>query len=546
MTTASPTQSQLQERVANALRRLDALESTYESITIGQLVAMRARTHGSRAAIEIFERGQRATYSEIDRKSNRYARALRAFGVCKGDRIGIMLPNRIEFVILWLAMAKLGAVMVPINIHYMPSDVEFILSDTKAKFAIVDESTWPVLRAMNAWPQDLDKNRVFLVGQSSETGTNLDELVEDLDDSAIETDVRPDDLATIQYTSGTTGFPKGCMLTHEYWGVCSCACAYLDYQAYERYLCWSPFFYVFGQWLVLRTFRQGGTLYVAQQASWSRFLSWIRDYGIQSCSLPGRIAEAAGAPPRCLRQVSQYDFWSPETIRKFRERLGVRVQNGFGMTEIGYGTQVPRDIEEIDYVCSLGIRAPFRSLRLVGDDGRPTPVGEVGELWVSGRGIFTGYWNKPQANAECFEGEWFKTGDLFRRDELGFYWLVGRKNDIIQRSGDNIVAREVESVIREIPEIAEVAAVPVRDDNRGQEVKIYVELKREGCPSDLTVQRILEHARARLDVFKVPRYIAFTASLPRTTSSNKVLKRELMAIGDPLSGAYDSEERRWR
>lgn len=202
---------------------------------------------------------------------------------------------------------------------------------------------------------------------------------------------------------------------------------------------------------------------------------------------------------------------------------------------------------EIDHEgAPFGMRAPFRKLRLVDADGTPTPVGGAGELWVSGRGLFKGYWRRPEANAESFEGEWFKTGDLMRRDEAGFYWLVGRTKDMIRRSGENIAAREIEAVIRELPEIADVAAVPVRDERRGEEVKVYLELKTGLTRDDVPAERVLEHARARLAPFKVPRYVAFVPTLPRTVASNKVVKRELMDIGDPLSGTYDGEEKRWR
>lgn len=545
MTSADPTRGQLQERVAIALRKLEALESAYETTTIGKLASTQALTHGTKIAIDIFERGERATYSEMDRKSNSYAHALHAFGVRKGDRVGMMLPNRIEFPILWFAMAKLGAVMVPINIHYTPREVEFVLSDTQAKFAIIDESAWPVFSAMNPWPQDLSKERLILVGQASATATPLDKLLKGVHDAPVDEDVHPEDLLTIQHTSGTTGLPKGCMLTHDYWGVCSYVYSHVDHQPYKRHLSWSSPSYSYWPSIFLKSYRQGGTLFLAQRIDWSRFIDWITEHRIEWCSLPRLIAEAADDVPRCLKQLSQYDGWSADTVRRFRERFGVPSHYPYGMTEIGYGTQMPPDLDEMDDAGSIGIRSPFRALRLVNNDGSPTAVGEAGELWVTGRGIFKGYWNKPEANAERFEGEWFKTGDLMRSDELGFYWYVGRRKDMIRRWTENIAAREVETVICEIPEIADVAAVPVPDDKRGEEVKIYVELKEGVTPVDL-VERILAHSRARLAAFKVPRYIAFTSALPRTTSSNKVLKRELIATSDPLSGAYDSEEKRWR
>ncbi|WP_316397819.1 class I adenylate-forming enzyme family protein [Bradyrhizobium sp. 33ap4] len=544
------TKGQLQERVANVLRRNEALESAYETITIGELVSTRARTHGSRIAIDVFDRGERATYLEMDRLSNRYGQALRAFGVRKGDRVGVMLPNRIEFPILWFAIAKLGAVMTPVNMRYTPREIEHVLGDTRAKFAVVDESAWSAFSAMKPWPQDLAIERVVLVGQrSARTSISLDQLLKGISDTPVEEDIHPGDLLNIQYTSGTTGFPKGCMLTHDYWGVFSCQGACWDEQPYERYLSAQPFFYVDPPTHLLNSYRQGGTLYLAPQLSSTRFISWVKHHRIEWCQFPQLIARQAEAANEdgttALKQVLNWG-WSPVTVRQFRKRFRVPTQEAYGMTEIGFGTRMSKDFDELADSGSVGIRAPFRRLRLVNEDGSPTPVGEVGELWVRGRGIFKGYWGKPEANAALFEGEWFKTGDLMRRDELGFHWLVGRTKDMIRRSSENIAALEVETVIREVPEIADVAAVPVRDVARGEEVKICVELREGITPDDLTVERILEHARAHLAAFKVPRYVAFTSALPRVNTSNKVLKRELMSMTDPLAGAYDTKEKRWR
>lgn len=540
-----PTRGQLQDRVANALRRLEAHESAYETITIGQLVSMRARTHGSTTAIDIFERDERATYSEMDRQSNSYAHALRAFGVCKGDRIGVMLPNRLEFPILLFALAKLGAVLVPINMRFTPREIEYVLSDTQARFAIIDESARSAFEAMEPWPEGLSEERVIFVGHGP--GAALGQLLSGVGESPVVEDVDPDDLLCIAHTSGTTGFPKGCMLTHDWFGVSSYDWANFDSRPYERYLCWSPFFYILGPMQILKTFRQGGTLYQAQQLSSTRFIDWIEKYRIEWCLLPELIARRAqGDALKSLKQVGYSLGWGPQSIYQFRERFGVRGSNIYGMAEIGLGTQSLGDVPEMEDAGSLGHRGMFRELRLINNDGSATPIGEIGELWVKGRAIFKGYWNKPEANAAQFRGEWFKTGDLMRRNELGYFWFEGRKKDMIRRSNENIAAHEVEAIIREIPELADVAAVPVRDLKRGEEVKICVELKEEFKQCELLVERILEHARARLAPFKVPRYIAFVASLPRAASSGKVLKRELLAVNDPVAGAYDVEEARWR
>lgn len=541
----------LQDQLASALRRLEALESAYESTTVGQLCSLRARTHGWTVAIDVFERGEQATYAEMDQKSNLYARALRAFGVRKGDRVGVMLPNRIEFPLLWFAIAKLGAVMLPINMRYTPREIEYVLSDAQARLAIVDQSAWPLFCQMDPWPQSFSREQVIVIGQSSGPAANsFDALLEGIDGSPVEEDVLPDDLLNIQYTSGTTGLPKGCMLTHEYWSVASYQGAYWDREPYQRYMSAQPFFYADPQSHLLKSYRQGGTLYLAPQLSSTRFIDWVKRNRIEWCSFPELVArqsEGADDGATSLKQVSSFS-WGVETIRRFRERFHVVGQNGFGMTEIAWGTLMPGNIDDLSVATSVGIRAPLRKLRIVNEDGSPTPVGKMGELWLSGRGIFRGYWNRPEANAAAFEGEWFKTGDLFRQDEAGFWWLVGRTKDVIRRSSENIAAREVEAVIREIPGIEDVAAVPVRDTKRGEEVKVFVELKKGLTPDDLPVERILDHARAHLAVFKVPRYVTFIPTLPRTVTNTvtKVLKRELTAITDPLSGVYDGEEKRWR
>ncbi|MDA9405337.1 acyl-CoA synthetase [Bradyrhizobium sp. CCBAU 45384] len=540
----------LQERVANAMRRSEMLESAYDTITVGQLVSSRAISHALIRAIDVFDRGQRATYAEMDQWSNKYAHALRRFGVRKGERIAVMLPNRIEFPLLWFALAKLGAVIIPINMRYTPREIEYVLSDSEARFVVVDESVSGLLTELKVHPKDCTVQEAIVVGQASHrTENTLDKLLRGAADTFVGEDVRPDDLLSIQYTSGTTGFPKGCMLTHDYWGIFSYQAASWDEQPYTRFLSAQPFFYVDGPWHLLQSYRRGGTHYLAPQLSSTQFMHWLKKHRIEWCQCPELIARQAEArnedSATCLKQVLNWG-WGPDTVRQFRKRFQVRTQEAYGMTEIGFGTRMANDFEELADSGSVGVPALFRRLRLVREDGTRAAPGEVGELWVRGRGIFKGYWRKPDANAASFEGDWFRTGDLMRRDELGFHWLVGRTKDMIRRSSENIAAREVEAVIREIPEVSDVAAVPVRDVKRGEEVKIYVELRERVSPDDVTVQRILKHARSHLAVFKVPRYIAFISTLPRNTSSNKVLKRELTAVSDPLAGAYDAEEKRWR
>ncbi|NLS75305.1 long-chain fatty acid--CoA ligase [Bradyrhizobium brasilense] len=537
----------IEQRVAEAYLRIETLEAEFRTVTIGGLLRERAGTHASTLAINIFERGECLTYAQLDHESNRYAHALQGFGVRKGDRIGVMLPNRIEFFIVFFAIAKLGGVMVPVNMRFTPREIEYVLSDTQATFAIVDETVMAAFSAMDCWPDSLEKQKIIGVGQPfSTSGALLSALLNGAPESTVDVAAAPDDLAVIAHTSGTTGFPKGCMLTHEWFAVSAYDWAHFDSCPYSRYLCWSPFFYILGPMQLLKCFYQGGTLYQAQQLSSSKFAEWIEDYAIESCLLPEFIARHVSRDAvKSLKQVTCSLGWSVEAIREFRMKFNIRAANIYGMAEIGMGSAFIGDVPEMEEAGSLGHRAMFRQMQLVNEDGGPTPIGEVGELWVKGRGLFSGYWNKPEANAAQFDGEWFKTGDLMRRNELGYYWFVGRKKDMIRRSNENIAASEVEAIVREISEVADVAAVPVVDARRGEEVKIVVELKSGFQSSEWLVKRIVEHARGRLAAFKVPRYIAFTPKLPRN-SSEKIVKRDLVNVPDPLAGAYDSEEGHWR
>jgi acyl-CoA synthetase (AMP-forming)/AMP-acid ligase II len=217
------------------------------------------------------------------------------------------------------------------------------------------------------------------------------------------------------------------------------------------------------------------------------------------------------------------------------------------MTEIGTGTLVPDWADEKSLLRTCGVPAAFRELRIMNDDLTETPEGEVGELWVSGRSIFWGYYKRPVANAESFDGKWFRTGDLFRRDADGFYYLVGRIKEMIKRSGENVAANEVEAVLRSLPGIEEAAVVPVPDPLRREEVKAYLKLKEGMTVTDLPPEVVLEHCRKHLAAFKVPRYLQYMeVDFPRTPSRKIAKKVLIQNMSDPFLNTYDAQDKQWR
>lgn len=531
--------------VAAAMARTRAIGQAIPRTTIGRAVSHACSTFADRMAVEVFERGEKVTFAEFEALTHRYAKALRTYGVQTGDRVAIMLPNRLAYPILMVALARIGAVHVPVNTRYTAREIEYVLRDCGAWLFLHDAAFANVVDEL---PEEL--KREVITQSIGEGDGRFDEVAAScavgvVDDSHI----GPDSLANIQYTSGTTGFPKGCMLTHDYWMVLTHAAIAWDAQRAGRILSAQPYFYMDPQWITLKALLTGATLVMAPGLSSSRFAGWIRDHAIEWCMFPLLMTrqpstdDHAGTP---LKQVATFG-WPPETCREFRRRFNTVAREGFGMTEIGLGTWMPVEFDDMYDSGSVGFAAPCRETTVRDTDGQPVAAGEIGELWVRGRSIFKGYWNRPEADAEVFrDGGWFRTGDLFYADEHGFLYLVGRLKDMIRRSQENIAAREVETVIGLLPAVEDVAAVPVPDPVRGEEVKVYVSLK-EGADRDvLPVETILTHARQHLAAFKVPRYIAYVDRFPRT-SSNKIEKKSLVAGVDDLRvGAYDVETRSWR
>lgn len=537
----------LEERVGHAIRAIEDFEQAFVPTTIHALLDQQAEAHGDKCAINIFGRSETASFAELQRASIDHAQALASLGVRKGDRVALMLQNRIEFLHLWFAIARLGAVMVAMNIRYTPREIAFVLSDTGAEFAFVDSEVIGDFQSAAANLPGLVAENIIIVGGTADGHRSLPEVLAAQQQAPVEAEVKPDDLLSIQYTSGTTGFPKGCMLTHNTAVTFSYQSVIYEQPPFDRYMSANPFFYVSGQSHFMKTLRHGKTLFMAPRMSSSMFLPWLQEHAIEWCEFPAlvlRQPEADGAVT-ALRKVHCFAGWTGEGIEELRAKLGVPGNNNYGMTETGWITQMPDGFEGTPAEAAFGLRSPLREIRLVGDDGQTVPWGQPGEAWVRGTGVFLGYWNNAEANAELIKDGWFKTGDLLRQDKLGFYWLVGRKKDMIRRSGENIAAREVEAVIREIEEISDVAAVPVRDPVRGEEVKVIIELKPGVDRAHLPVESILAHAQANLAAFKRPRFIAFIDELPRTPSSNKVLKRDLVDIPDPLAGCFDAEQGRW-
>jgi crotonobetaine/carnitine-CoA ligase len=435
----------------------------------------------------------------------------------------------------------MGAVMVPLNTRYQSADLRYVLNDSDAVALVTDLPFLP--RFQEILPETPKLREVLLAGEQTTPGVpHLGELAAGASPLFPGTGVTHDSLLNIQYTSGTTGFPKGCMLTHAYWTTLGMSAAEIM-EPEDVFLSVTPFYYMDPQWELIMCLAAGCTMVLSRKYSASRFMELVRRFDVS-------VSWATMAPwtfkqpesPKDREHRLRFVFvggMPPEMHRAFEERFGVPAREAYGMTEIGIGMYVPLEDHHMSGSGSVGKPPAIREARIVLGDGAEAEAGQVGELLIRGPDMFKGYYKKPEETAEAFDGEWFRTGDLFRRDRGGYYYIVGRKKDMIRRSGDNISASEVEHVLTGHPKILSAAVVPVPDENRGEEVKAYLVLAEGETRESVPPESIVAYCAERIADFKVPRYIEYRSHLPMTPSE-KVKKHVLLEKGDdPTAGCYD-------
>ena len=528
------------------------LEAEPLPANVGTLLDEAVAQAGDRDAWNFFEGEGGLSYRALRDRVNATANALRQWGVRRGTHVAAMLPNVPAMPTIWLALARLGAVMVPVNIRYTARELRYVVTDAEVEFLVLHADYRHLLDQQGDDGEriELDRARIALYGAEDPAPYRYFEDLLKGHSTRLDLDyeVAQDDLLNIQYTSGTTGFPKGCMLTHRYWLGSGKINGLRDGKRFERVLADTPFFYLDPQWLLLLAFYQRGTLYVAHRQSASRFAGWLREHRIHFCLFPEAVYKQPPDPrdgDTVLRRANIYGV-RREIHADLRERFNVPAMEAFGMTEVGPCLYMPLERTEMIGSGSCGIPAPFRECRVVDEQGHDVAAGESGELVVRGPGLMSGYYRKPEANRDAYFGEWFRTGDLFRKDAQGYHYIVGRLKDMVRRSSENIAAREVEAVLRALPEILEAAIVAVPDEIRGEEVKAYIVLQPDVGPQGLPLERIFAHCEQNLASFKVPRYLEFTDALPKTPSE-KIAKGPLLAGKPDLRvGAYDRVEGRWR
>lgn len=540
-----PTPVPLTNPTQSPSERRKTIEAAEMPGSISDLLDQATVDMGDETLWAFFDEGISQSYSEVRSRTLRAGAALSAWGVKKGDAVAVMLPNIPAMPITWLALARIGAIMVPINTRYSARELRYAVENSSARRLIIHSDYRNALG--DICPDLLTTEQIAIAGISGVDDWAA--IIERADERLCPTPlIDRDDVVNIQYTSGTTGLPKGCVLTHRYWLTTGMVNAWRDGRRFARILATTPFTYMDPQWLLLMAFYQRGTLFVGRKQSASRFSKWLSDHRINFCLFPEAATKQPAADHDSKNEVVRANVYGVRASvhRDIEARYGFVAREAFGMTEIGSGLYMPMEATDMVGSGSCGIPSPFRETRIVDEQGNDVSVGAVGELIVRGPGIFQGYYRNRKATEAVLKDGWFHTGDLFRRDEAGYHYIVGRKKDMIRRSGENIACREVEGVLRDMDEIEEIALIPVPDPMRGEEVKAFICLRNGTSPSEETVDRIIAYSETRLASFKLPRYFEFISEMPRTTSF-KVAKSDLLhARQDQRSGSFDRVDQVWR
>jgi len=450
------------------------------------------------------------SYGELWDRAACVAGGLRQHGVDRGDRVAICLPNGIDWVLAFFGIQLLGAVAVPVNTRFTEDEVDYVVEDSGARFTFAPGGAMP-----------------------------------DGEPTAVE-DLRPDDLAALFYTSGTTGFPKGAMTSHANFTANSenaFRCLFTDRSEGPEIstLVSVPLFHVTGsnsQLIPMLEF--GGRVEIlSSPLDLEGFFLAVGSHGVnQLVAVPAIYHAVVRHPEFPSLDVSGVRWVSyggapiaQSLVHQIKDAFpSARVGNGFGLTETSSLTSFLPHEEAAEHADSVGFALPVVDLAL----DEPDPETGVGELLVRGPNVVSGYWNKPEATAETFVDGWLHTGDLARIDDDGLLYIVDRKKDMINRGGENVYSLEVENALAAAPGVGEAAALAVPDEMMGEKVGAVIV---PAAGTSLDIDGVLDYCRGRLADFKVPQYLAVREDpLPRNPAG-KVLKaqlREQTDWGKPL------------
>ena len=510
-----------------------------DAVTIPQILDNAVRSNPDKVFLDIA--GDKYTFADIERGSNRLAHGLADLGIERGDRVCALMDTSIDLIMLWFAVTRMGAVFVPINTAFKGEFLRHQISDSGARLAIVETPYADRLLSIETQLPELERLIVRGEALAAQSRLAIDgfDILRSADESPASVDLHPGDLATLIYTSGTTGPSKGCMLCHNALANASYP-TLLSQNVTADDTLWAalPLFHLAAVGVMMACLQLNITFILSPRFSVSGFWEDIERSGATamfglSTMFPLLIeAPETEAEKRCHGQIRSV-FGAPflrEMQDRWKARFGIAhaAAAGFGMTEccpiaVHPGYEVPPT--------ATGIPLDYLEVRILAEDHREAAPDEPGEICVRPKiphVMFSGYWRRPEATAEVLRDMWFHTGDMGKIDAEGNFYFVDRKKDYMRNRGENISSFELEGTFRTHPAVADVAvhSVPSRLVSE-DDIKATIVLREELAASE---EEICRWSIDQLPYFAVPRYIEFRTELPRN-AVGRVLKFELRAQG---------------
>jgi len=516
----------------------------FEPIPISEFIKVSAREFPNNVCIIDKQNNKKYTYRELIYNADKIANALNKLGVKRGDFVGIMSINCPEFIFAWLGILSTGATVVPINSLLNGSDVIHIVRETGNINVIFTHKTNYRIIKKTKTQVDIEHVIVFGAKEARDDAITLEDFIDGIAPKPPDVEIDPiNDIAALMFTGGTTGLPKGVMLTHNNLVHDLLIALHNTEDTMEELdatkgkevaLGILPLCHVMGHEVMIWVLYGAATL-VMFSFNPSEVLEAIEYYKIKLfAGVPVMYQMIINNPDFTERDLSSLETaatgsaaLAPELSRKWEEILGFRVSQGFGLTEATAFTHgAPLWMPEIKSE-SVGIPDIDTDYIIVNPETlEELKPGEVGEMLIKGPQIMKGYWKQPEATKKDIVNGWLRTGDLARMDEDGYFYIEGRTKDMIKYKSYKVMAKEVEMKLMEHPGILECGVVGVPDPNIGETIKAFIVLKKEYQDGKVTEQDIIEWSKERLAGYKYPRKVEFIRTLPRTTIG-KPFRRKL-------------------
>ncbi len=503
-------------------------------MNLGQMLKINARHFPSTTALK--DRDRSFTYPETNSRVNRLSHSLLGLGLKKGDKVAVLLENCIEIIEIYLAVAKTGIIIVPMNFRLVGKDVDYIVNNSDAKALIVDNEFAPVIDEIKPGLVNISKERYIVVGQKRPGYREYESFIKDSSENEPGMKVLPGDTWILIYTSGTTGKPKGALRSHEsHLSFYFINAVDFGFSPHDICLNVMPLCHINSTFFTFTFLYIGATVYVHPARSFKpeEILGIIEKEKVTFISLiPTHYNLILNVPPEARKyNVSSIKklLCSSAPARKNMKLAvmeffpGVQLYEGYGSTEAGIVT-VLKPEDQLRKLGSIGYESIGTDfIKIINAEGKVAGVGEVGELYSRVPMLFDGYYKLPEKTAASFRGEWFSAGDMAKKDEDGFYQIVDRKDNMIITGGEHVYPSEVEEVIGCHPCIFDAAVISVPDDKWGEKVVAIVITK-----ADIDEKTLLDYCKDKLASFKRPKQILFInpEEMPRTPTG-KILHRVL-------------------